>query len=189
MEIVVEKSRYALQDHLHLITAPLQVIWGKQDQVMIMFTQSLGRACSFCFQTNPKIPEDEYELVTWRRWLLKFLLRLIYWFTKETRVSYSHCLLFVQVVDVSGAQVMAEMLPGCRVDLLDNCGHSVAMEKPCRTAKLILEFIISQQNARSGTKKSSWTEHADTPFSLYASFPLYWLHGYGAGSNYSVPVF
>lgn len=34
MEIVEEKSRYALQEHLHLITAPLQVIWGKQDQVI-----------------------------------------------------------------------------------------------------------------------------------------------------------
>lgn len=34
MEIVGEKSRYALQEHLHLITVPLQVIWGKQDQVM-----------------------------------------------------------------------------------------------------------------------------------------------------------
>lgn len=33
MEIVGESSRYALQDHLHLITAPLQVLWGKQDQV------------------------------------------------------------------------------------------------------------------------------------------------------------
>ncbi|XP_030589400.1 monoacylglycerol lipase ABHD6b isoform X2 [Archocentrus centrarchus] len=91
MEIVGEKSRYALQEHLHLITAPLQVIWGKQDQV----------------------------------------------------------------VDVSGATVIAEMLPGSRVDLLENCGHSVAMERPSRTAKLILEFIILQQNARSGTKKAS----------------------------------
>ncbi|XP_024126581.1 monoacylglycerol lipase abhd6-A [Oryzias melastigma] len=34
MEIVGEKSRHSLQDHLHLITAPLQVIWGKQDQVL-----------------------------------------------------------------------------------------------------------------------------------------------------------
>lgn len=33
MEIVGESSRYALQEHLHLIAAPLQVIWGKQDQV------------------------------------------------------------------------------------------------------------------------------------------------------------
>lgn len=36
MEIVGEKSRYALQEHLHLITAPLQVIWGKQDQVNML---------------------------------------------------------------------------------------------------------------------------------------------------------
>lgn len=35
MEIVEEKSRYALQEHLHMITAPLQVIWGKQDQVIL----------------------------------------------------------------------------------------------------------------------------------------------------------
>lgn len=35
MEIVEEKSRYALQEHLHQITAPLQVIWGKQDQVIL----------------------------------------------------------------------------------------------------------------------------------------------------------
>uniref|UniRef100_A0A672HX53 Abhydrolase domain containing 6b n=1 Tax=Salarias fasciatus TaxID=181472 RepID=A0A672HX53_SALFA len=90
LEIIGEKSRYALQEHLQQIKAPLQVIWGKQDQV----------------------------------------------------------------VDVSGAAVISEMLPGCRVDLLENCGHSVVMEKPCRTAKLILDFIILQQNARSGTKKS-----------------------------------
>ncbi|KAF3860610.1 hypothetical protein F7725_000865 [Dissostichus mawsoni] len=88
--IVGEPSRYALQEHLHLITAPLQVIWGKKDQV----------------------------------------------------------------VDVSGAAVIAEVLPGCRVDLLENCGHSVVMERPCRTAKLILEFIILQQDTRGGTKKS-----------------------------------
>ncbi|XP_034028565.1 monoacylglycerol lipase ABHD6b isoform X1 [Thalassophryne amazonica] len=91
MEIVQEKSRYALQEHLHLISSPLQVIWGKQDQV----------------------------------------------------------------ADVSGTTVIAEILPECRVDLLENCGHSVAMERPCRTAKLMLDFIISQQDSRGGTKKSS----------------------------------
>ncbi|XP_031701308.1 monoacylglycerol lipase ABHD6b isoform X1 [Anarrhichthys ocellatus] len=90
MEIVGETSRYALQEHLHLIAAPLQVIWGKKDQV----------------------------------------------------------------VDVSGAAVIAEVLPGCRVDLLENCGHSVVMERPCRTAKLILEFIILQQGARGGREES-----------------------------------
>ncbi|XP_029912441.1 filamin-B [Myripristis murdjan] len=60
-----------------------------------------------------------------------------------------------QVVDVSGAKVVAETLPGCRVDLLENCGHSVVMERPRRTAKLILEFIISQQDTKKSSKKSS----------------------------------
>ncbi|KAK0155098.1 Monoacylglycerol lipase ABHD6 [Merluccius polli] len=90
MELISERSRYALQEHLHLISAPLQIIWGKQDQV----------------------------------------------------------------VDVSGAAVIEGHVPGCRVDLLEGCGHSVVMEKPRRTAKLILEFIISKQNT-STTKKSS----------------------------------
>uniref|UniRef100_A0A4W5Q5R7 Abhydrolase domain containing 6, acylglycerol lipase b n=1 Tax=Hucho hucho TaxID=62062 RepID=A0A4W5Q5R7_9TELE len=91
MEILGENSRYALQEHLQLITAPLQVIWGKQDQV----------------------------------------------------------------VDVSGAVVVAEALPGCRVDLLENCGHSVVMERPRRTAKLIMEFIISLGTTSGTIKKRS----------------------------------
>lgn len=113
MEIVDEKSRYALEEHLHLITAPLQVIWGKQDQV------TLASVFGFVLLT--------------RVWL---------------------CLVFVQVVDVSGAMVIKEVLPECKVDLLENCGHSVVMERPRRTAKLILEFIILRQDARGGTKKS-----------------------------------
>ncbi|CAL8251558.1 unnamed protein product [Arctogadus glacialis] len=88
MELISERSRYALQEHLHLIFTPLQIIWGKKDQV----------------------------------------------------------------VDVSGAAIIEEHIPGCRVDLLENCGHSVVMEKPRQTAKLILEFIIAKQNT---TKKSS----------------------------------
>ncbi|KAK7884900.1 hypothetical protein WMY93_028023 [Mugilogobius chulae] len=102
MEIVGEKSKYALQEHLHLITAPLQVIWGKQDQV----------------------------------------------------------------VDVSGASVIKEILPGCRMDLLDNCGHSVVMERPSRTAKLILEFIIQQQEARGGHWTGEVILHCEDPSSV-----------------------
>lgn len=60
------------------------------------------------------------------------------------------------MVDASGAAVLAEALPGCRVDLLENCGHSVVMERPRQTAKLILDFIISQQSTESAsTKKKS----------------------------------
>lgn len=89
MEIMSENSKYALHEHLQEIITPLQVIWGKQDQV----------------------------------------------------------------VDVSGAAVIAETLPGCRVDLLENCGHSVVMERPRQTAKLIFDFIISQQGTESVSMK------------------------------------
>ncbi|XP_018600037.1 monoacylglycerol lipase ABHD6 [Scleropages formosus] len=89
MEIVGINSRHSLHENMHMITAPVQVIWGKQDQVL----------------------------------------------------------------DVSGASALAEALPGCQVELLDNCGHSVVMERPRKTAKLILDFMIAQQNANSATSK------------------------------------
>ncbi|XP_035239271.1 monoacylglycerol lipase ABHD6b [Anguilla anguilla] len=89
MKIVGEDSRHCLHDHMHQITAPLQVIWGKQDQVM----------------------------------------------------------------DVSGAAVLVEAVPGCQVELLENCGHSVVMERPRKTAKLIMDFICVQQGIDSTSSK------------------------------------
>lgn len=141
MEIFNENSRYALQEHLHLITAPVQVIWGKQDQVVWPLTATF---LDCRFSDNPK-PACQTPFLP-----------------IKTLVSYRQTLLFAQVVDVSGASVIADALPGCKVDLLENCGHSVAMEKPCRTARLILEFIISQQDARGGAKKSSWARVENT---------------------------
>lgn len=35
MEIMSENSKYALHEHIQQITTPLQVIWGKQDQVCV----------------------------------------------------------------------------------------------------------------------------------------------------------
>ncbi|KAM6979995.1 monoacylglycerol lipase abhd6-A [Aplochiton taeniatus] len=90
MEIVGEKSRHALQENMHLITSPLQVIWGKQDQV----------------------------------------------------------------VDVSGAGVLQEAVSGCQVDLLDNCGHSVVMERPRKTAQLIVDFLSARHTNGSAKKHS-----------------------------------
>ncbi|MCI4387434.1 hypothetical protein PGIGA_G00073920 [Pangasianodon gigas] len=62
----------------------------------------------------------------------------------------------LQVVDVSGACLLTEALPSCRVDVLENCGHSVVMERPRRTAKLILDFIISQQSLPNTTAKKKF---------------------------------
>lgn len=59
----------------------------------------------------------------------------------------------VQVLDVSGASLLADASPGCQVDLLDNCGHSVVMERPRKAAYLIVDFITRQQNLGSGSSK------------------------------------
>lgn len=89
MELVEEKSRHSLHENMHLISTPLQVIWGKNDQVL----------------------------------------------------------------DVSGASVLSGAVPGCQVDLLDNCGHSVVLERPRKSAQLIIDFIIAQQNAGINSNK------------------------------------
>ncbi|KAG9260211.1 monoacylglycerol lipase ABHD6 [Astyanax mexicanus] len=89
MELVKEDSRHSLHDNMHLISTPLQVIWGKQDQVL----------------------------------------------------------------DVSGAAALAKALPGCQVDLLDNCGHTVVMERPRKAANLVVDFINRHQNSGSSSNK------------------------------------
>ncbi|KAM7401648.1 hypothetical protein PAMP_016945 [Pampus punctatissimus] len=91
MEIVGEKSRHSLQEKLHLITTPMQVIWGKADKV----------------------------------------------------------------VDVSGAAVLQATLTNCQVELLDNCGHSVALERPRKAAKFIMDFLSAQEINSKDNKKLS----------------------------------
>ncbi|XP_016359635.1 monoacylglycerol lipase ABHD6-like [Sinocyclocheilus anshuiensis] len=62
----------------------------------------------------------------------------------------------INVLDVSGASVLAKAIPGSQVHLLDNCGHSVVMERPRKSAQLIMDFIIAQQNVGiNSTKKLS----------------------------------
>ncbi|XP_034388990.1 monoacylglycerol lipase abhd6-A-like [Cyclopterus lumpus] len=91
MEIVGEKSRHSLQEHLHLITTPMLVVWGTEDQV----------------------------------------------------------------VDISGAAVLEAALPNCQVALLDNCGHSVVLERPRKAANLLMDFLSGQEVNCDNTKKLS----------------------------------
>ncbi|XP_074494141.1 monoacylglycerol lipase abhd6-A-like isoform X2 [Sebastes fasciatus] len=91
MEISGEKSLHLLQENLHLITSPVQVIWGTEDKLL----------------------------------------------------------------DVSGATVLQESLPNCQVALLDNCGHSLTVEQPKKTAKLIMDFLSAQEVNGENTKKLS----------------------------------
>ncbi|XP_075881290.1 monoacylglycerol lipase abhd6-A-like [Nelusetta ayraudi] len=90
MELVRETSRHSLQENMRQITSPVQVIWGKEDEVL----------------------------------------------------------------HVSGAAVLQAALSNCQVDLVDNCGHSVWLERPRKAAKLIIDFLTAQGLKGEGTKKS-----------------------------------
>lgn len=57
-----------------------------------------------------------------------------------------------QVLDVSGADMLAKSIANCQVELLENCGHSVVMERPRKTAKLIIDFFTSVHNADNNKK-------------------------------------
>ncbi|GAB5568185.1 monoacylglycerol lipase ABHD6 [Prionailurus iriomotensis] len=57
-----------------------------------------------------------------------------------------------QVLDVSGADMLAKSIANCQVELLENCGHSVVMERPRKTAKLIVDFLASVHNTSNNKK-------------------------------------
>lgn len=42
--------------------------------------------------------------------------------------------------------MLAKAIANCQVELLENCGHSVVMERPRKTAKLIVDFLASVHN-------------------------------------------
>jgi len=46
-----------------------------------------------------------------------------------------------QLIDVSGVDILRERVPHlARVDMIEDCGHSVAMERPGMLTKLLMEF-------------------------------------------------
>ncbi|XP_063283632.1 monoacylglycerol lipase ABHD6 [Pelobates fuscus] len=58
-----------------------------------------------------------------------------------------------QVLDVSGADVLSSSIPGSQVEILENCGHSVVMERPRKTAKLIVDFSSSLKDGENHKKQ------------------------------------
>ncbi|KAM9813864.1 monoacylglycerol lipase ABHD6-like [Neosynchiropus ocellatus] len=76
------QSVLLLQDKMHLISVPLQVIWGRNDML----------------------------------------------------------------IHHSGASLLQAAKPNCQVTLLDNCGHSVLLDKPREAADLIMNFLSSEKN-------------------------------------------
>ncbi|XP_073667368.1 monoacylglycerol lipase ABHD6 isoform X1 [Tursiops truncatus] len=66
----------------------------------------------------------------------------------QTRI-FSHV---ITVLDVSGADMLAKSIANCQVELLENCGHSVVMERPRKTAKLIVDFLASVHSTDNDKK-------------------------------------
>lgn len=56
---------------------------------------------------------------------------------------------------VSGAEVLQAGLSNCRVELLDNCGHSLSLEWPRKTAKIIMDFLSAQEGNSENAKKNA----------------------------------
>uniref|UniRef100_A0ACB8EGM5 Uncharacterized protein n=2 Tax=Sphaerodactylus townsendi TaxID=933632 RepID=A0ACB8EGM5_9SAUR len=56
-----------------------------------------------------------------------------------------------KIFDPSGADILAKVIPHCQVNMLDKCGHFITMDRPQKSAELILEF----HNSVCGTKKTN----------------------------------
>uniref|UniRef100_A0A8D2LI91 acylglycerol lipase n=1 Tax=Varanus komodoensis TaxID=61221 RepID=A0A8D2LI91_VARKO len=48
-----------------------------------------------------------------------------------------------KVMDPSGAALLAKAIPSTQVQLLDKCGHFITLDRPKKSAKLLLEFYKS----------------------------------------------
>uniref|UniRef100_A0ACB8EHD0 Uncharacterized protein n=2 Tax=Sphaerodactylus townsendi TaxID=933632 RepID=A0ACB8EHD0_9SAUR len=68
--------------------------------------------------------------------------------TAPTEIIWGKC---DKVLDSSGADVLAKAIPQCQVYLLDRCGHFITINRPQKSAELILEF----HNSVCGTKKTN----------------------------------
>ncbi|KAF3856745.1 hypothetical protein F7725_017468 [Dissostichus mawsoni] len=54
-----------------------------------------------------------------------------------------------------GAAVLQAALPNCQVELIENCGHSVALERPRKSANLIMDFLSKKEVNGGNAKKLS----------------------------------
>ena len=54
------------------------------------------------------------------------------------------CKYFIlQILDVSAVDIIREKVKNCQVEILSSCGHAITLERPWKSAKLILKFINS----------------------------------------------
>lgn len=62
------------------------------------------------------------------------------------------CLVLLQLLHISGAELLRSRLPDCRrVDLLDGCGHSCNLDRPRKLGQVLAEFHSDVMS-----KKTNW---------------------------------
>ncbi|XP_077187470.1 monoacylglycerol lipase ABHD6-like [Paroedura picta] len=59
--------------------------------------------------------------------------------------------MYDKILDPCGADILAKVIPHCQVFIMDRCGHFITIDRPQKSAELILEFHASV----CGTKKSN----------------------------------
>lgn len=47
------------------------------------------------------------------------------------------------ILDVSAVDIIREKVKNCQVEIMSSCGHAITLERPWKSAKLILKFINS----------------------------------------------
>lgn len=46
-----------------------------------------------------------------------------------------------KALDVSATEVIKKILPNGRIEILDDCGHSISLERPRKLANIITSFL------------------------------------------------
>ena len=74
---------------------------------------------------------------TFAPWTSVLHSRQLLWFIAEETIIA----VFLQMIDSSGADMLRKLVPGCRrVDVVDKCGHAIALDQPKQVADLLLDF-------------------------------------------------
>lgn len=63
---------------------------------------------------------------------------------------------------MSGAAVLHAELKNSKVELLDDCGHAIALEQPRRAADIIVDFLSTQEVKGKNAKKDPWRKSFQT---------------------------
>lgn len=70
-----------------------------------------------------------------------------------TDINFLVCVVVLQLLDVSGASALQAAVPHSQLFLLDDCGHTIALERPRKAAQLVMDFLSAQEVHSKDTDK------------------------------------